>query len=333
MLSLLVSVAKGVPHYYVEGYGCTLTAAASEWSDQMHISEPALHGYLWATNQSLTFLCPSEYGIIVELNGSALSSSGWNSHPKCTGLFYRSPYMTKEITAENLPLYVEYMCAKHHTNVWYAGAFTIDRASRVKEAELSSSTMFATAYTSSNYYRNMQYSAAALVLAGLLVIGANCFDTTSMYHKTLAAVAALLAVVAFFGLVVSVSKISQASPRPYSGRKAHQVLGLVTLVAIAFSLILGAISFWKRGLGMIFDTLATLALLLILATSSVALVGFYHHDTAVVVSIAVALGVVFINSYIIRRAKPVETSEGKFVPEEKVPLVERRTRTNRKTFF
>ena len=43
VLALLVSMAKGVPHYYLEGYGCTLTAAASGWSHQMHISQPALY--------------------------------------------------------------------------------------------------------------------------------------------------------------------------------------------------------------------------------------------------------------------------------------------------
>lgn len=340
VLALLVSMAKGVPHYYLEGYGCTLTAAASEWSHQMHITQPALHGYLWASNNSITFMCPPEYGIIAQINVSAASSSGWNSHPKCQGTFYRSPYSSKELEIDQAPAYIEYMCAKHYTNVWYAGSFTIDRANRISEQIPPSQSMFATAYTSSNYYRSMQYSAAALILAGLLVIGANMLESVSLYHKGLLILTTLLTLVAFFSLVISVIEISKASPRPYSGRKAHQVLGLITLVAIPFSLILGAIAFWNNAFMALFDTVATIMLLLVLATSSVALIGFYDYNTAVIVSISVSLGIVFLNSYVIRRKKQSPKYVAKtVVEEEQVLLVKKngvvnsRSTRNRKTYF
>jgi len=300
-IGLLLPVVQSIPQYYTEGYGCKLTGKAGPWSEQMRIDSDALSGNVyWNTEKSVAFKCPREYGIIVQMNTTA-GNDGWFGSKDCPNTFSTKYYNGKTLTPFQLPARIEYMCTTHRARHWYSGSFSVDRA-----GEIGIETYFATAdfnggYASSTYYRGMQYSALGIILAGLIGVVAVMAPVGSTERQISAYVTMALVFAAFVWIVVAVSKIRKASPRPYSFRVYHAGLGYFTIVIIAFTLVLGAVQFYKRTLETVFKATVTLMLLLTIATSAVALENFYGYDRGLIVSIAIILGVLFVSAMFINR--------------------------------
>ena len=295
-----------VPHYYINGYGCSFTAMPSEWSTHMKIGKQAVPGSVRVVNRSLHYTCPPEYGILLKMNASLAdsnSTSDWISSPRCDNTFYRAPYADTPIQPHQLPIVTEYMCATHGRDVWYAGAFTVDRAFEVREAQPSTATLFAGSYSSDNYYRGMYYSAASIVVATFLAIAATRARPQSTMRKLGVGVHFALALVAAVYLWVAVLSIAMATPRPWPNRIVHASLGWFTLVVISAAVVLGALAFWGKVQKMVYKVVATLAVLLTIATSAVALTNFYDYDAGFVIGWAVLISVVVVYAALIPENK------------------------------
>lgn len=350
-VGLLLPVAESVPQYYTAGYGCEVTPLAGDWASQMKITSNAMEGNVyWKDKESIAFKCPNTYGIIVQMNSTAFDD-GWTNSINCPDTFSSVHYNGKVLTPMVMPVKVEYMCATHGAAHWYAGAFSIDRGGDVNIEAYFATAEFESSYSNSIHYRSMQYSALAIVLAGLIGVVFVMAPVGSPQRKFASFATMALVFAAFIGLIVAISQIRKASPRPYSYRVYHAALGYITLVIIGITLLLGAIQFYVNTLRTAFQVLVTLMLLMTITTSAVALRNFYGYDEGIIVSIAIILALLFvssmlINSRLIQLFTPTEKTEvpsrlkgptpstaGIFETQKLLVTSARPRREGRKTFF
>lgn len=332
----LLSVATSVPEYYINGFGCHLTSQVGPWAKQMKIVSNSIEGKVYSNNASVSFQCPHEYGILVRAN-TTVGDDGWNSYPQCPNVYGTRTYNGKVITPENFPLDVEYMCLTHSAKHWYAGAFIVDEFYNTKQKNVFASSLFAGAYASENNYRSMQYSALSIILSGLIGVLSVMAPKGSIQRKIAIFLSVSLIFAAFVGLVVSIAKIRKGEPRPYSGRLAHAVLGYITLVIIPFTLILAAIQFYKKTFETLFKIMVTAMLLLTIATSAIALEGFYDVDRAFVISVSLILAILFVSAMLINNTATNVAQQFKENIAETNGLLEnakrRSTRTKKQYFY
>lgn len=322
-IAFLLPVAESVPHYFLEGHGCQLTEKATHWGVQMKIHSDALHGNIYiAQNQTLLFECPEEYGIIVQMNATA-NHALWTESKLCPNTYTRTKYDAIPIKPSTFPVKVEYMCAIHGARHWHAGAFAVDEAGKVRPSQYFATSIFAGAYSDSNHYRSMQYSALAIIMAGLIAVLSVMLPQNSVYRKISSFLALALVFSAFVGLVISVSQIRKALPRPYSGRLAHATLGYITLVIIPITLLLGAIQFYTSRLRLLFKITVTLMFIMTISTASIALEGFYKVDQGFVISVALILAILFVSAMLINTTATQITEDVKETLESANPLLEK----------
>ena len=322
-LAFLVPVAESVPHYFLEGHGCQLTEKVAHWGLQMKLQSDALHGNIYtAQNQTLLFECPEEYGIIVQMNATT-NHTLWTASKLCPNTYTRTQYNAIPIRPSTFPVAVEYMCATHGARHWHAGAFAVDSEGKINASQYFATSIFAGAYSDSNHYRSMQYSALAIIMAGLIAVLSVMLPQSSVYRKSSSILALALVFSAFVGLVVSISQIRKASPRPYSGRLAHATLGYITLVIIPITLLLGAIQFYTSRLQLLFKITVTLMLIMTISTASIALEGFYKVDQGFVISVALILAILFVSAMLINTTATQLTNDVKETFESAQPLLEK----------
>ena len=144
-----------------------------------------------------------------------------------------------------------------------------------------------------------------------------------MYRKISSFLALALVFSAFVGLVISVSQIRKALPRPYSGRLAHATLGYITLVIIPITLLLGAIQFYTSRLRLLFKITVTLMFIMTISTASIALEGFYKVDQGFVISVALILAILFVSAMLINTTATQITEDVKETLESANPLLEK----------
>ena len=336
----LLGSADAIPHYYINGYGCAFTAVPSEWATHMKITEPAVQGNVHVVNGSLHYDCPPEYGILLKLNTSLAdvnSTSNWISSSRCDNTFYRGPYSNSPIKPNTLPVLTEYMCATHNRNVWYAGAFTVDRAFEVQEAQPSTMAMFAGAYSSDSYYRGMYYAAASILLSAIIVIAATRAPRLSTLRRLGIGAHFALAAFAAVWLWVAVLNIATATPRPWPNRIVHASLGWFTLIVISAAIVLGALAFWGKVRRMLYKAVAVLAVLLTIATSAVALANFYDYDSGFVIGWSALIGAVIVYAALIPEntvsAPPPKANQALYTPVDTEPPTARRSTRVRSAFI
>lgn len=289
----------------------------------MKIHSDALHGNIYiAQNQTLLFECPEEYGIIVQMNATA-NHALWTESKLCPNTYTRTKYDAIPIKPSTFPVEVEYMCAIHGARHWHAGAFALDEAGKVRPSQYFATSIFAGAYSDSNHYRSMQYSALAIIMAGLIAVLSVMLPQNSVYRKISSFLALALVFSAFVGLVISVSQIRKALPRPYSGRLAHATLGYITLVIIPITLLLGAIQFYTSRLRLLFKITVTLMFIMTISTASIALEGFYKVDQGFVISVALILAILFVSAMLINTTATQITEDVKETLESAKPLLEK----------
>lgn len=162
----------------------------------------------------------------------------------------------------------------------------------------------------------MQWSAFSIVL-GVLIIGLAVIAPENSWKNRVGLYAhGLLMFAATVGLIVSVSEIRKKTPREYSHRETHQILGLVTLSALVLNVIVGLYVLYNKiqktqskWVTLFHRVLGTILLLLVLATSSVAIINFYNYDASWTISIATTIGIIITVSVILKMQYTYESDK------------------------
>lgn len=337
-IAVLLPHATAIPNYYVNGYGCRLTKSLGSWATQMKLDTPSIDGKVFVQNNTLRFQCPQEYGILVRTNQTGLIN-GWKTYTKCPDVYSLNTYNGKLMTVSDFPLKVEYMCLTHKAKHWYAGSFIVNQTHHVESTSTFAASFFAGAYTSENNYRSMQYSALSIVIAGCVGLLSVIAPEKSIQRKATIFISVSLVFAAFVGLTVAIAQIRKGEPRPYSGRLIHSVLGYITITIIPFTLILGAIQFYNKAFSALFKIMVTAMLILTVAASTIALIGFYDLDPGFCISLAVVISIYFISSMLINNTAIKVAEEFKNgLEDETKGLIQttegsRRSTRKKRTFF
>lgn len=181
----------------------------------------------------------------------------------------------------------------------FEGTFQIDaemRAEFQKSVKLDSST-----YSNSVWYRTMKWSAAGIVIGVLIVVAASAAPDSSPYKKLGIWAHSVLMISSALALAISIGSIANKSARQYAGRQQHQIWGLISLCAIFLNVLLGLLwVYTKYNVQILHRVNGTLAYILVLATSSIALIHFMDWSASAVISIATVLAVLVVYAVAIK---------------------------------
>ena len=166
----------------------------------------------------------------------------------------------------------------------------------------------------------MKWSAAGIVVGVLIIISASAASENTPYKKLGIWAHALFMIAAAVGLVVSISYISVKPARQYVGRQQHHIWGLIAITAILFNVLLGTLWLYtKYKVGILHRINGTFAYILVLATSSIALIHFMDWSASAVISIAVFLAIIAVYAVAIK-IKYGDVQQNTFDSTETIPL-------------
>jgi len=183
-------------------------------------------------------------------------------------------------------------------------------------------------YSNSVWYRTMKWSSAGIVIGVLIIIAASASPENTPYKKLGVWAHTLLMTASAIGLVVSISYISTKAARQYVGRQQHQIWGLISITAILFNVLLGFLWLYtKYKVGILHRINGTFAYILVLATSSIALIHFMDWSASAVISIAVFLAIIVIYAVAIK-IKYGDVQQNTFDSTEMTPVERKEDYTN-----